>query len=104
MLYKPTTEDVEKMNRTDLVFELSKHVHPDRYHDAIKMPTWALRRLLQFYKHTPKECKNYIELGGRKYALFQAMKQLFKDQAVVIGVDVGYMTEMRDFKYKPSQA
>lgn len=54
MLYTPTTTDVEKMNRTDLVFELSKHVHPSMYHNAIKMHTEILRKLLTFYQSPEK--------------------------------------------------
>lgn len=49
MLYTPTTTEVEKMNRTDLVFELAKKCHIDHYHKAITMPTEMLRNLLNYY-------------------------------------------------------
>lgn len=49
MLYTPTTTDIEKMNRTDLVFELAKKCHIDHYHRAITWPTEILRKLLNWY-------------------------------------------------------
>lgn len=49
MLYTPTTTEVEKMNRTDLVFELAKKCHIDHYQTVLGFPTEALRKLLTFY-------------------------------------------------------
>ena len=53
MIYTPTTNDIEKMNRTDLVFEMAKHSHIDHYHSIIRMQTEHIRSLLRFYKCPP---------------------------------------------------
>lgn len=55
MLYTPTTNDIDKMNRTDLVFEMSKHAHIDHYHKIIKWNTEMIRTMLHWYKNTPKQ-------------------------------------------------
>ena len=50
MLYTPTTTEIAKMTRLDLVFLLASHVTPSVYQTAIKLPTEGLRALYAYYK------------------------------------------------------
>lgn len=92
MLYTPTTEDVEKMNRTDLVFEMAKHAHIDHYKRIIQMPTEAIRSLLKHYKNPPEAYFISMDFGfdsGMAFAFYKAGEALTAGDAVMKKTSLG---------------
>ena len=85
MLYTPTTNNIEEMNRTDLVFEMAKKAHIDHYHHIIKMPTERIRDLLKFYNR-PVEGLIFIGLDTASdekdmttWSVFERMRKMYSE-------------------------
>lgn len=55
MIYTTTTQDISKMNRTDLVFEIAKKAHIDHYQTIITWPTEMIRKLMYWYHNADKQ-------------------------------------------------
>lgn len=54
-----------KMDRTEIIYELSRHAHPMQYHKIIHMPTEPMRRLLAWYRSSKKNdmIRGYQPIG-----------------------------------------
>jgi hypothetical protein len=65
MLYIPTTTDIDKMNRTDLVFEIAKKAHIDHYQKIITWPTDMIRTLMKWYDNQSKETDEIVKRFSR---------------------------------------
>ena len=81
MIYEPSTTDISKMKREDIVFELAKHCELHRHHDIIKFRTEHLRTLLAFY--TQKTPIMPPRKHGREYMIATAGEAIKKGQLVM---------------------
>lgn len=72
MIYTPTTTEIAKKTRLDLVFLLASHVEPSVYQTAIKLPTEGLRALYAYYK-------------GENFQVFMPRKTLSVQLKAVVG-------------------
>lgn len=89
MLYTPTTTDIDKMNRTDLVFEVAKKAHIDHYQQIIRWPTEMIRTLMHWYTNKNNEEDAIVKRFSRnEIDTITAIRRRMYLQGI-IGIDMG---------------